>query len=179
MEINQEITEILREFKIGRDAGLLCLLGIYYNLDVDTVVPEETIKAINLTKIIERDYSSNKISIVWNVPLFTGQETAFEWVKDWVEGFGRMNPERKGSYRDAISRMKDFFKKYPQYRKDDIYNARDLYFRGIPGGSKYCMHSHKFIFDGMGAMKKSTLLAYCEKVVTVGNNSNLKGKILE
>lgn len=178
MEINPEVVEILKEFKIDKSQGLLFLLGVYYKLEVDTTCSEEVIKAINLTKIVERDYSSSKIVINWNVPLFKGQETAFEWVKDWMEGFGRVNPDRKGSYRDATSRMKDFFAKYPEFRKEDVYKARDLFFSSLKANT-FCMHSHKFIFDGVGAMKKSTLLAYCEKVKE-GQSSNLqKGRLIQ
>lgn len=175
MEINPQVTEIVKELNIPTDAGILALLGIYYGLDIDTVVPEEVVKAINLTKIVEKDHSNN--SIKWNIPMFMGQETAFDWVKDWMEGFGNKNPERKGSFRDAISRMKEFFRKYPEYRKDDVYRARDLYFAGL-NDSKYCMHSHKFIFDGAGAMKKSTLLAYCERAKT-STSSNQIGKVIK
>ena len=175
MEFNPEVLELLRTHHINKDEGLLFLLGVYHNLDVDRLVPEETLKAINLTKIVEKDYEIKHV--VWNMPLFKGIEFSFAWVEDWVEGFGRMNPERKGSYRDAVSRMKDFFAKYPEYRKDDVYRARDLYFSVT--NPKYCMKSHKFIFDGAGAMKKSELLAYCEKVASPGDeNSNLKGEII-
>lgn len=176
MEFNPVISEILREHKIDVEAGLLCLLGIYYGLDIDKVVPEETVKAINLTKIVEKDYNDN--SIQWSIPLFKGEEIAFSWVSDWMNGFKNINPDRRGSSRDAINRMKDFFKKYPEYRKDDVYAARDLYFSKL-NNPKYCMHSHKFIFDGMGIMKKSTLLEYCEKVKEGAKpEGNQKGKVV-
>ena len=176
MEINPQILEILKEFRIDRDSGLLCLLGIYHNLDIDKVVPEEYVKSINLTKIIEKDYDNG--TIVWNIPLFQGQETSFNWVLDWIAAFGNMNPDRKGSHRDAIPRMKAFFAKYPQYRKEDVYAARDLYLSTIRD-TKFLMKSHKFIFDGVGAMKKSTLLEYCEKVEKTSSDNNYqKGKVL-
>lgn len=176
MTINPEVVEVLGEFHIDRDAGLLALLGIYYNLDIDKVVPEEVVKQINLTKIVEKDYTSN--SIQWNMPLFKGQETGFEWVSDWLQPFGRINPDRKGSPRDAVTRMKDFFRKYPEFRKEDVYRARDLYLSTIRD-PKYLMKSHKFIFDGAGAMKKSTLLEYCEKVKETSAPTNIKGKLMQ
>jgi len=175
MTLNKDVFSILEEFRIDRDQGVLCLLGIYFGLDIETTCKEEVIKAINLTKIVEKDYVSKTLN--WNIPLFEGQETAFEWVKDWMESFGRTNPERRGSHRDAISRMKDFFKRYPEYRKEDVYKARDLYLSGL-NSAQYCMHSHKFIFDGAGAMRKSTLLAYCERVNRAPTQSNQKGKII-
>lgn len=180
MEFNEQIASILKEHNIDVDAGYLCLLGIYHGLDIDSVVPEEVVRAINLTKIVEKDYSNpNKAVIKWNLPLFKGQEFAFEWVKDWIEGFGKVNPDRKGSHKDSLSRMKLFFTQNPEYRKEDVYNARDLYFLRL-SNPKYCMHSHKFIFDGAGAMKKSTLLQYCEEVKKskTQSNNNLKGTVI-
>lgn len=163
MTINPLVKEVLKSYKIDVDSGVLVLLGIYYGLDVDKVCPEEVVKGINLTKIVERDYKFN--TVVWNIPLFEGIETnnSWNWVVDWVDGFGRINKERAGSWRDAVSRMQKFFQKYPEYRKGDVYAARNLYFRSVRD-SQYLMKSHKFIFDGIGAMEKSTLLEWCEKV---------------
>jgi hypothetical protein len=179
MEINLEVKEILRESKINMSQGLLCLLGIYFGLDIDTTCDPEVVKAINLTKIVEKDYKTN--SLVWNVPLFEGQATAFDWVKDWIEGFGKINKERKGSWRDATKRMQDFFRKYPEYRKDDVYRARDAYFKSLaakPNGFQFCMNSHKFIFDGIGAMKKSELLSWCEKLNVNHSSNQQKGRVI-
>lgn len=177
MDFNPEVLELLKSHKINKSAGTLCLLAYYFGLDVETVIPEDVIGAVNVTKIVNKDYTTRTIE--WTIPLFAGVDTAFDWVKDWMEAFGRVNPERKGSYRDATSRMKDFFRRYPEYRKDDIYKARDIYFSTL-GSSRYCMHSHKFIFDGVGAMKKSTLLAYCEKVRVSDDDPNnyQKGKVV-
>lgn len=161
MEINPEIAEILRKFKIDKSQGTLALLGIYFNLDIEKVCSEEVVIAINLTKIVEKDFKTKTLK--WNVPLFKGQEIHFEWVEEWIEGFKQINPDRKGSTRDAVARMKEFFSKYPEYRKEDIFKARDAYFETLKH-PKFCMHSHKFIFDGAGAMKKSTLLAFCERI---------------
>lgn len=175
MEINPQIEDILKDYSIGRSAGLLVLLGIYYNLDVDTVCPEEAVKAINLTKIVEKDHPTSEIK--WNIPLFEGQEIAFDWIKDWREGFRRVNPDRDGELSTTIKRMKEFFGKNPEIRKEDVYAARDFYF-GTLTSNKYCMKAHKFIYDGAGAMKNSTLLEYCEKVKVATSNSNLKGNII-
>jgi len=164
MEINPTIKQILTQYNIDVDEGILVLLGIYFKLDVDRILPEEAVKAVNITHIVDRDYNLSTIN--WNMPLFNGEEIVnnWNWVIDWIEGFKRMNAERGGSWRDAIKRMQEFFKIYPEFRKKDVFAARDLYFSRVRD-PRYVMHSHKFIFDGQGAMKKSTLLQYCEEVV--------------
>src|ERR1700749_1882732 len=122
MNFNPEVIDLLKSHKINRSQGLLCLLAYYYELDLETTISDEVIKAINLTKIVGKDYATGTTN--WIIPLFAGADIAFDWVKDWMEAFGRVNPERKGSYRDAVTRMKDFFRKYPEYRKEDVYKAR-------------------------------------------------------
>lgn len=174
MELNPEVSDILKQFKIDRSQGLLALLGIYYNLDIDTVCSEEVVKAINLTKIVDRDYNNNTIK--WNIPLFTGQNTDWVWVIDWNNRWN-MDKSRKASNADVLKRMQDFFKKYPKYRIQDVQRATDMYFQSLQS-VKYLKNSAAFIFDGAGAMKKSILLGWCEKVTEGGNTSEQRGKVI-
>lgn len=176
MELNREVVSILQEHKIDKDKGLLCLLGIYHGLNIETFIPEEIIKSINITKIVERDYTSGTIK--WNVGLYIGQETAFEWVRDWIIPFGKINPDRKGVFKDCLTRMKKFFAANPEYRKEDIYKARDMYLATIKD-SQYLKSPHKFIYEGSGDMRSSMLLQWCEKSKEGQSivNNNLKGVI--
>lgn len=177
MQLNPEISEILKSHQIDKDQGYLFLLGVYFNLDVEKMCSEETIKAINLTKIVEKDYGNKTLK--WNIPLFLGQETNFEWVISWNANW-LANPSRKASNPDCIKRMKEFFSKYPHIRKEDVINATDFYFRSTT--PEYLKNSAAFIFDGAGANKKSILLGWCERVMATGSitgNSNLKGKIIK
>lgn len=172
------VTATLKEHNIDVNAGTLMLLGVYFGLEVEKVIPEEVISAINLTKIVIKDYGLGLNT--WTIDLFEVPEKGsnYQWVESWVKGFGKLNKEREGSWRDAISRMQNFFYKYPEYTKEDVFAARDLYFRVVD--KQYLMKSHKFIFDGAGVMQKSTLLEYCEKVKQrQKGGSNIKGKIID
>ena len=72
--------------------------------------------------------------------------------------------------------MQNWFKLYPQYRKDDVIRATDTYMKAtVPG---YYKNSAAFIFDGSGAMKKSILLQWCEKVKAGSSVNNMKGTII-
>lgn len=174
MEINKEIYEILKEFNIDTDDGLLVLLGIYFKLDVDRVCPEEIVKAINTTKIVEKDYAKKRLQ--WNVPLFQEQVTEWDWVKKYNDKFGKMNPSRKDALGDVTTRMIEWFKKYPQYRVEDVKRATQSYMSTVKD-PQYLKSSAKFIFDGAGAMKKSLLLSWCEKADTGNSFGGQKGRI--
>jgi hypothetical protein len=176
MELNPEVFRILKENKIDKSEGTLCLLAIYYKLDADRVCSEEVIKAINTTKIVDRDYTNN--SIQWNISLFTGQMTEWDWVKLWNNRWN-VNMSRKAGNADVTKRMQEWFAKYPQYRKDDVQKATDMYFAS-QRDPQYLKNSAAFIFDGAGAMKKSILLSWCEKLGSTSNDSGSmqKGKVI-
>lgn len=165
MEINPQIKEVLKIHKIDPSIGTLALLAIHYKLDGDGIIPENIQKAINLTGIVTKDYKRN--SFTWNLPLFKGQETDWSWVVDWNNKWKNVNISRKSANADAIVRMKEFMKKYPEVKREDIMKATDNYMRSLTS-PQYLMISAKFIFDGAGSSKKSTLLAWCEKL----NESN-------
>lgn len=182
MEINPQIKGILKQCKIDVNQGTLCLLSIYFNLNAEAIIPEEIIRKINLTKIVEKDYTNN--TLTWNMSLFVGEEAgAFDWVMEWVKPFGEIGgPARRGAVKDVIKKMKEWFTKNPQYRKDDVFAARDLYFRTERPVGQYVKTSTKFILDGEGAKEVSLLLMWCDRVKELGNtgsnNPLMKGKIL-
>lgn len=173
MELNKEIVEILKKHKIDKDRGILCLLGIFHGLDIDTIAPQSIVKAINLTKIVERDYTTGTLK--WNIPLYSGQQTAFEWVRDWITPFGKLNPERKGVFKDCLTRMQKFFAENPEYRKDDVYKARDMYLATIKD-PQFLKSPHKFIYEGTGTVRSSMLLQWCE---TAKESSSTQGNQLK
>ncbi len=175
MTINPKVQEILKEYNINIDAGIIVLLGLYYNLDVDSACLPEAVSAINMTKIVVKDYSEGVLK--WNVPLFLEQETEWKWVATKYNAMWNINRDRKDGERDVLRRMQKFFATYPQYRKEDVKRATEAYFRSVKD-VQYLKSSAKFIFEGAGVMKKSLLLAWCEKTANKENNSNLKGKII-
>ena len=175
MELNQQIIKILASHKIDKSAGLLVLLGYFFNLDVDSVCPEISVKAISTTKIVERDFRNHTIK--WNMPLFVGQEVEFEWVGEWLEKFTRLNPARVVAKDDAIVKMKKFFSKYPKYRIDDIMNATDEYIKTIKDPT-FLKLPLNFIFEGKGVSETSTLLGFCQKI-TGKTTTSLKGRIIQ
>lgn len=181
MHFNPEVIEALKVHKIDRSQGILCLLAIYHNLEAETIIPPEVMQKVNHTHIVEKDYNTNTLN--WKLPLFEGMEAdAFDWVEDWIKPFGEIGgPSRRGTKKECIVRMKKFFADNPHIRKDNVYAARDLYFTTEKPTRQYVKTSHKFIYDGAGAMKTSPLLMWCEKVLQnkgVTSDPNMKGKII-
>lgn len=180
MELNPEISEILKKMKIDVSEGTLALLGIYFNLDITKACKEETVKAINLTKIFEKDYRNSKakkFNITWNIPLFKGQEVAFDWVqKEWNIMWNK-NLERKAANRDVLASMKEFFRKFPEYRKEDVMRATELYISKTE--PEYLKNSNSFIFEGEGGARKSILLGWCEQIRSSGSSDKkIRGIIM-
>ena len=183
MVFNPEIKAILREAKIDESQGLLCLLAIFFNLEADTTISEEVLKRINITHIVEKDYSNGQLK--WNIPLFEGGEAgSFDWVRDWMIPFKTYGgSQRAGVFKEVQQRMKEFFAKNPEFRKEDVYAARDSYFRTATPVGQFVKLPHKFIYEGMGVSKTSQLLMWCERLkenqnTADGSNPMAKGKII-
>lgn len=177
MVINIEIKEIIEESKVDIHKAVLYLMCIYHNIDSSMYlnITEAEITELNLLKIVERDYKTNTTK--WNIPLYTGEATEFDWVRDWMKPFKEMNRDRAGVFATCLKRMKWFFSNYPQYRKEDVYLARDMYMRSVTS-PQYVMKSHKFISDGAGVNKNSELLGYCEQLKENDTTSSVKGKLV-
>jgi hypothetical protein len=126
---------------------------------------------------VEREYEPKSHALTWNVPLFAGQQTEWDWIRDWTEPFKSMNPERVGSIRDITARMKEFFRVNPSIRKDDVYRARNMYLATVKD-PQYLKSVVKFIFEGGGGNKTSMLLGYCEKLTGNDNTNEQRGKIV-
>lgn len=157
MNINQEILEILTEYKVHKDDAICYLIALYYGYK-PSYIPDDFKVRLNTLKIYEED----KGSIKWNIPLFEGQQTAFEWVKtEYVPLFKAANPERGGHVREATARLKKLFAKNPEIRKDDVMGATKMYIKNTD--SKYIMFPHYFITKGDGADRTEVILNWIEK----------------
>lgn len=154
MLINPEIAIVLRTFNINKEDGIAYLLAIYYDVR-PSYTPILLVEKMNRTRILVLDDKSKTLE--WNVPLFEEQVTGFEWVKDWMEEFGNINKDRKGTYKSVAARMKTFFVNNPSIRQDDVMEATRMYLRTVKQ-SVYLKTSHKFIYEGQGVEKISLLL---------------------
>jgi hypothetical protein len=159
MNINEEILEILTESRIHKDDAICYLLSLYYGYK-PTYIPDEFKQRLNITNIYEED--KNKKDIKWNIPLFEGQQTAFEWVKiEYCQMFKETNSTRGGNVREATARLKKLFAKNPDIRKDDVIGATRMYLMNTD--SNYIMNPHYFISKGDGADRTETIMNWIDK----------------
>ena len=157
LTINSEIKSILQERHLPINDSVGFLICLYYKIK-PSYIPKELQRKIFSTKIIDKNYETDEI--IWKVSLFEETETGFEWIKDWMDMFGRVNPDRRGVKTDVLRRMKKFFSNNPSIRTDDVIRATEFYIRGV-SDSKYLKKSHKFIYEQDGT---SMLLEYVERL---------------
>lgn len=147
LNFNSEIRRIFREKNISIHDGLTYLLSLYYGTS-PSYIPETLERRVLACGIVNKNYESNEIE--WRVPLFEEQEVGFEWIGEWMDLFKTVNPERRGTKKYVLSRMKKFFVNNPAIRKDDIFEATKLYLKGV-SDPRYCKKSHKFIYEQDGS----------------------------
>ena len=93
----------------------------------------------------------------------------FKWVSKFRDLFKQANPDRWGTLSTCKERMKKFFSENPEVRIDEVISATAMYLNNTD--RKYIMKSHKFIYDGVGTSKNSTLEEWIEKYREMLNNT--------
>jgi len=159
MKINDKVKEVLKECKIDINDGLTFLLAVYFNLK-PTCFNKGMAESILASGLIQFDRYQ---TLQWGIPLFEGQDTAFDWVIGWMEGFQSINKSRKGAKATCMNRMKKLFVEYPDIRKEEILTATQAYFRSVDN-PMYLKTSHKFIMEGVGLTKHSELKVWVDKL---------------
>lgn len=167
MNINPEIKEVLQRNNIPTNMGLTVLLSIYFDCYDNSMNSPTMYSKLEIAGIVKWD---NKGVPTWGIPLFEQQEVAFDWVAEWVELFADKNKARKGSVKDATTRMKKFFAQNPDIRKEEVIQATIMYLRSID--RPYVTTSHYFISKGVGADKTSGLYEWVERLREENKNSN-------
>jgi hypothetical protein len=179
---NPLIIDKLEEYDLlaeRQDEALLYLLSIHYSLE-SQCFNEEIIRTVNLTKIVERDYHTTPVKLVWNIPLFgtaaMNEEEAWQWVNlEYRPIFSTINVVKAGDKRGCIGKMKKFFAANPEVRKDDVIAAARLYVAPFGAGAenpKYMVQADYFISKQVENVKKSRLEQYLEIVLKQRKESN-------
>lgn len=109
------------------------------------------------------------------IPIFKEQEQEtqsadkFKWVSKFRDLFKQVNPDRWGTLSTCKERMKKFFSENPEVRVDEVMDATIMYLKNTD--RRYIMKSHKFIYDGVGTSRNSTLEEWIEKLREVSSST--------
>lgn len=156
--VNEEIKSFLKENRMNYDDSVTYLLCVYYGLK-PSFIPDFVKAKVHALNIISQDSCGG---IKFNIPLFKGQETAFEWVKkEYIPLFKAANPDKGGNIKESTIRMKKFFAHNPEIRKDDVLKATKFYIFNTD--NRYLKDPHYFIEKGVGTSKTSGLLDWIER----------------
>lgn len=178
MKINEKILEILTSYSISKDDAICYLISLFYDYN-PSYIPQSFKDRVAKTRIAVIEYKKNDEGeddlteikdIKWNLPLYEGAETAFEWVKtEYVPMFKERNTDRGGKVREATARMKKLFAKNPDVRKDDVIGATRMYLRNT--NPDYIRFPHYFIEKGTAADKTNDILDWLDKYALTQEDS--------
>jgi len=159
--INPRVLEILKEYNVNVQNGLAYLLTLHYDL-TPNCIPTPLIANVQTTRIVEK--ALDNTGLKWNIPLFVGEVTEYDWVKtEYVEIFKAKNSTKGGKVAPSIIRLKKFFADNQSYSKADVLGATELYVSSTD--ARYLMDPHYFITKGKGIERTSTLFDWIEKFV--------------
>jgi hypothetical protein len=162
MTINEKLAFYLDEKGVDVDTALLYLLGIHFDLDTSKL-PELTKKQVNVLNIVDKNLETKEI--IWEIPLFTDQETKWEWVTEYRQLFRDIRQDAGGSLKDCIFKMQRYFAENPEIRREEIMEAAKLYIHNFKHGTenpKYMQRADYFIYKGKGLERTSRLEQYIE-----------------
>lgn len=147
MKLNLQLKEIFKEFNINPSEGIMCLLAIYHGVGLSgelEKVLQPTMMQLNIAKIIDKDYKTG--TIIWNIPLYEGQNLEWGWIEtEYRPLFRAVNKLKAGSSSSCLRKMKDFFAKHPSVRKDDVIAAAKMYISSV-NDPTYLQQADYFIF---------------------------------
>lgn len=179
--INPKLKEVFQQHNIDYSEGMVYLLAVYYKVPFNDNLKkalEKTIVKVNVSHIMEREYSTGDIK--WNMPLFNTQEIKWFWVdEEYRKLFKNIRPDRAGTSVTCLRRMKELFRENPEIRKEDVMEATRLYISEV--NSDYLQGADYFIKKGVGASATSKLMEHLERIalkkeVDQIRNLNLMGE---
>jgi hypothetical protein len=171
MKINPKVIERLNKYNCNDNDSILYLLSIYFELDT-SIFNTETIRKVNITKIVDIDYKTQEIK--WNIELFKDIvsepiDLKWEWINEIRAKFGKINPDRKGTKGAMKTKIQKFMANNPEVNKDIIIKCYDMYledFVKLNTAASYLVSADYFIYkqdNGNSKSYVSKLEQYVEK----------------
>lgn len=181
IKLNPNLKTLLEDYNIDYNEGVLYLLSLYFELNIDSVKFEKTIKQVNFVKLVERDYAAQTTpyTIKWNIALFENQQfdDIWDWVIEFRNMFKNIRPDRASTLNTCLSRMKNLFSKNPHIRKDDVLEATKMYLRTVRDPN-FLISAHYFIKKDKGINEQSKLEEFLEIIYDNRKKANNREKML-
>lgn len=156
LQINQQIKDTLKRNNINLADGFIVLSAMWFNLKPSFLEDSSNYyykvwNAILLLGIVRMDYESG--SLDWEIPLFGEFSISFDdaFVKQFMDKFKAINPERRGDKAAVIRNLKKIRMKFPNITEETINTVTDYYLEHL-NNYQFCKKSHKFLWDINGSV---------------------------
>ena len=165
MKINPKLKEFLKEKgKEEKYEEIFNILSFSYFFPESTFpeyFPKDLLQFVFQSRLLLYDSLGGVHSLT--LPLFEDLETESKmaWVDTFRNFFKTANSDRAGTRKTCFDRMKIFLRENPEIRAQEILGATEMYVSNT--NPAYIMKSHKFIYDGAGSFRNSTLEEWVEK----------------
>ena len=173
MKINEKLIQTLETHNIAVNTGLMCLLGIYFNINYEKLYDscpliQTTIAQLNSCGIYE--YQMVEDAVIWHIPLFDDQAVTddWEWLHDYQNLFRNVRKDCAGTFINVKKKMMKFFQDHPTVRVEDIMEATTMYIKQV-NDPRYLQRADYFI-KKLGPISQSRLEEYLEIIKTAPKN---------
>jgi hypothetical protein len=157
-EINQLLSKKILE--PGNELGS-------YQLNLKNTIGKNVLIPVELDKV-KKDEMQPSLDL--RTKKDKGHKDVEVWINEWRAKWRGTRKQGMGNRSLCITNIKEFFTLFPEYSKEDVFQARDKYFADLNGDYTYLEQADYFIkkrvadYDNGGFKTRRTLLTYCEEL---------------
>jgi hypothetical protein len=160
--MNKRIEKLFKNTQnLDYDAACAYVLCLFHGYRTH-FIPNEVVRRVNILKIFRLE--DNKLK--WLIQPFPMSDVTDDDLQEIVEHmldtFAQLNKDRRGDRKSLTTRLKAWCAENTEYSKEQILVAINAYIISVVN-PQYLKKSHKFIYEGSGAMKTSMLSSWVEK----------------
>ena len=138
MNLNADLEIKFLECGIDIDVGYSTLLGVHFDLNVETFTSQQTLIKLDQCNLINKNYKTGLYEI--NVDIF--KEPNLDWLDDYRGLFRGISPGSMGDRQGVAKKMKKLMKT-SKYTPEEILAATSWYINNTD--PRYVMRAHYFI----------------------------------
>ena len=169
--------KILDKYKISPNQFWLLFAASKNNVQRKYATDEELLH-LQQKQFIKYDPELQIVSIrALGKEVFIEEESNIkDWIQEYRDQFKGLKPGAMGDSIGCLMKMKKFTELYPQFNKDTIIKAAELYISTVDD-LRFLQQADYFIFKSDSEkMKKSRLASFCEEVEG-GADANVQSNV--